>query len=88
MLKPINFTEANAVYKLGDNPDQNLPAFKDAQSIISCWELEDSDIEQIKETKKMWVRIYAAGQPPICLHVEHPFIPEPANMIQEIEAPQ
>lgn len=63
-MKPKHFTEANVTYAK-DQPEYNpLPVFKDEKgTVVSCWELSDEEIEQIKINKCLWLSVMTFNQP-------------------------
>lgn len=67
--KPVGWDDAQClplnVWK--GNCDDGTP------EIISCWKLSYEDMEEIKRTGTVWLRIVGAGMPPVSLQVETPF---------------
>jgi hypothetical protein len=83
-MYPINFPEANFQFVLapaaqeqaGEFHDSRLYGHVTANEVISCWELTDEDIQRIKDTRQIWLRI-VGGQPPVELTAQSPFyVPE------------
>jgi hypothetical protein len=42
-------------------------------TLISCWELSDEEMEVIKKTRRVWLRILAVHTPPVNVDVFNPF---------------
>lgn len=76
-MKPVEFAEQNIIYTkpagMSDEECSSLPVFQGEGQIISCWELSDEDIEKLKSTKKIWLHIWANGQPPVAVSTDYPF---------------
>lgn len=57
---------------------QSMPAVRlnEGQIILSRWELTDEEIENIKETKSIWVELWTFGSrpQPMLLSTEHPIL--------------
>lgn len=73
-MKPVDFEESNFTF-VGPEGSNILPlkAHICAEGITSCWELTDEEIEIIKSTKRVWMRVVGAMIPPMLLQVEMPF---------------
>lgn len=82
-MKPVKFPESNKTFTKPegwtDEECRPLPVFQNDQQIISCWEVTDEDIEKMKKTKRIWLQIWANGQPPVWVSPDYPFIPSPEN---------
>lgn len=81
-MKPVEFKEANMIFKAPENQPQvgNLPAFvgnnqEGSPIIISKWELSEEEIKHIVENKSIFVVVSGHGMPPISLHTETVFSP-------------
>lgn len=63
-MKPKTFPEVNVIYAK-DQPEYNpLPVYKDEKgTLVSCWELTDEEIEQIKTDKCIWLSVMTFNQP-------------------------
>lgn len=70
-MKPVEFEEQNTVFVADGCGD--LPAYKQMPQIISCFELDDEEIEKLNKTKKIWVSVHSVDMPPIWLGVDKPF---------------
>lgn len=81
-MKPKNFEEANINYTKPegwtDEQCVTLPAFKNDEVIISCWEISDEELEVLKVTKEIWFYLHAPVQVPIILTADNPFQTESA----------
>jgi hypothetical protein len=51
-------------------PDENG---KQWPQVISCWEVSPEEFEEIKRTRKIWLRVVGEGMPPVSLHTDYPF---------------
>jgi hypothetical protein len=74
-MKPVTFEESNIVFAK-DQPEYiPLPAWHDDIQVISCWELDDSEIETLRKTKRIWLSVLTFGNPlqPQCPMVQNPF---------------
>lgn len=87
-MKPVEFKEQSHLLGkdqpefdtlpaciISPNPMQNYPG-----EIVSVWELSDEELELIKTTKRVYVRIQGQAQPPILLEVKNPFVPIPEEV--------
>lgn len=87
-MLPINFKEANQVFKkpenMTDEQCMDLPCWKGltvidekgtkVPAIMSCWKFSKEDLENIKRTGVIWLSITGMGMPPVSLFTENPFI--------------
>ena len=78
-MKPVDFKESNMVFaapagmsleECGDlhvarNPLDGLS--------VSCWELEEGDLERLRKTGKVWLWVWGKGHPPVSVSTEDPF---------------
>lgn len=80
---PIEFKEANFTFvkpaNMTDEQCMSLPVYKGVDSagfpiIISCWQLNKEDLEEIQRTGCVYLMIVSNSQPPVSLHIETPFI--------------
>ena len=76
-MKPIKFDGANVVFGANQPeytplPAQVLPG--DYGQTITCWELTQEEMEQVKKTGKIWLSVLTFGQPlqPVLLTDEKP----------------
>ena len=73
-MKPIRTAESNALLR-GDGC-QDLPAQVGNGTIKTIWELDEADLQEIKETGKIELTVYHTMHPPIMLGVHKP-LPKP-----------
>ena len=75
-MNPIDFPESNMLATKPESmTDEQCVAmnvlhgqFPDGSDVfISCWEMSDEELEQIKKTKKIWVWQYGDHIQPIAL---------------------
>lgn len=63
-MRPINFKEQTNI--LAEDQPEYLPLpvhiDEDHNVITSCWELDDSDINNILTNRKIWIQILTFGQ--------------------------
>lgn len=89
-MKPIKFPEQNVVYAKDQKEYLPLPAHRteDGQ-VITCWQLDEKELEQIQQTGCIWLRIHTFNMPlhPMSAGVEKPFEPvvEPAPQSEDVE---
>lgn len=77
-MKPVDFKQANV--KIAENQPEyeTLPAYIEEAptgTIVTCFELDQEEIEEIKRTGKIWHQQIAFHQPmqPILLSTQCPF---------------
>ena len=78
-MRPVEFDEQNGTLSkppsMTDEECLPLPVFRDGKDVISCWELNKEDLEEINKTGKIYLGILSGNtQPPVWLSVENPFI--------------
>ena len=74
-MNPIKFKECNVTFAKDQPEYLPLPAYKtDDGDITTCWELNNHDIEQLMETRKLYLQILTFNKPlqPIKMSVEKP----------------
>lgn len=84
MIKPCTFPQATNFLpaSIMDGDKKLVPApfhyYGDPQGrfTVSCFELSEKDIEQIKATGKIWVTAPFKSFPPLNLQTENPFTPK------------
>lgn len=63
-MKPIKFEEMNAVFGANQPEYQPLPAHRRKDgTVMTCWELEPGDLEQIQKTGVIWFMQLTFNQP-------------------------
>ena len=73
MLKAKDFSESNLVYAKDQKEYSPLPVhYSKNGEVTSCWELNDEQIEKIKETKCLWLHVLTFNQPlqPLAMSVD------------------
>ena len=80
-MKPVPFPQSNAVLKApeGLKDCQDLYVHKTQSEgnpvIISCWELEEGDLEKIQKSGKVFFWAWGYNQPPVAISADNPFEP-------------
>lgn len=41
--------------------------------LITCWELSDEELEEVKKNKRIYLRLHTAQTPPVAMEVWNPF---------------
>lgn len=75
-MKPTDFPQSNTVYGKDQPEYLPLPAHRTEDGyVVSCWELTEEEVEQISQTRKLWVGQLTFNHPlqPQALIVEDPF---------------
>jgi hypothetical protein len=85
-MEPIYFDKYNKVLKgpegTGDLPvwvgkegihDANKEKIGETQVIISCWQLSEAEIMEIRKTGKVWLHLYGLAHPPVTIEARNPF---------------
>lgn len=73
---PIEFEQQNCVYAKDQPEYLPLPAHKKQDGeVISCWKLNDKEIENIIKDKKLYISLLTFNQPlqPILISTTNPF---------------
>lgn len=72
MAKPVGFGGANSLMLApeGDSECLDLQVFNDGNQVISCWQLSDTEIANLIETRCVWLSIKGAGMPRVLLSGE------------------
>lgn len=83
-LKPVPFEEQNIVYVAPGCGD--LPAFQDGRQIITCWEISDEQLQVLSDTKRIYLWVTGAAQPPVSVCVDYPF-PDTSHWPEDVETP-
>lgn len=76
-MKPVKFEQQNITFGENQKEYGNLPEFRDPEGqVITCWELEEGELEKVQTTGKVYLRQLTFNQPiqPVSLHAESPFI--------------
>lgn len=80
-MKAIKFPECNKVLTAPRGQEEevfDLPvcqtAYPDEQPcVISCWELSDEDIDNLIQTRQLWLSSYGHTHPPLVPLSKSPF---------------
>lgn len=75
-MEPIKFAEANSILDPSTGNEKSvlpLPVYRGYGQTISCWELNDLDVENIVKTRKIWLHVWSTAHPPVLLNSEYPF---------------
>jgi len=63
-MEPVKFDGADITYAENQPEYLPLPAKKvNDNTILTCWELSDQDIEMLKQTRKLWIGVMNFGLP-------------------------
>lgn len=63
-MKPIEFEGVNVTYAKDQPEYLPLPAQRiNNNTILTCWELTDEEIEKMIDTKKIWIGIMTFNKP-------------------------
>jgi len=78
-MNPVNFPEANVIIAKDQPPYKPLPALycgDDMGTMVTCWQLGEDEIEELKRTRLLWVTILTFKQliQPLCLSPEKPIL--------------
>lgn len=69
MGRPTDFAEANACLGAPHGCETEvvaLPIRRDGQTLVSCWQLSDAEIEEVRATGLVWLSVWGARtQPPV-----------------------
>lgn len=80
----VEFPEANIILNKPNTmtEEQCMPAYgwqgKDKEGnpvIITCWQLNKEDLEEINKTGKIYAYVLGKTTPPISLETKNPFLP-------------
>lgn len=80
-MKPVQFEQANHNLNKPDSMTAeqcgSLPVYHGEADgfpvFISCFELDEAELLDVMQTRKIWVHVYAAAHPPIALDVKDPW---------------
>jgi hypothetical protein len=61
-MTPITFPEQTTIFAKDQPEYQPLPAHVSAAGVVtSCWQLDDAEIAELVETKKLWLQSHTFG---------------------------
>lgn len=84
-MEPIKFEGVNVTY--GENQPEYKPLPGERRGkpstgeLLTCWELTPEEIEQVKQTGKIWLSVLTFNKPlqPVLLATEKPEIYDPED---------
>ena len=65
-MKPIEFEGANCIYGAGQREYLPLPAYKEDNErglVVTCWELNEEEIKELIEKKRLYVGMMTFNKP-------------------------
>lgn len=61
-MMPITFPEQTTIFAKDQPEYQPLPAHVSAAGVVtSCWALDDAEIAELVETKRLWLQSHTFG---------------------------
>lgn len=87
-MKPIKTNQTNVIFGKDNKDYEPLPAWTNSQGqVVTCWQLTDEEVQQIIESKKIYLMQLTFNQPlqPVSLHSENPvldFVPHKQTRLQ------
>ncbi len=83
-MTPVKFSGYTGVLQAPESmPDvMPLPFFRGEDTegvpvVISCWELTESELQEVIKTKRVWLSVVGRSAPPVRVSAETPFVPLP-----------
>lgn len=81
-MTPVGFEQANgtltaapnSVVRVQDLPVAIVQTKEGLAAIVSCWELDDQEIEDLVKTRRLWLSVAGTGMPPISPATRSPFV--------------
>jgi len=78
-MRPVEFDEQTHILSkpkgVTDEECAPLPVFRDGEQVISCWEFNKEDLEEINRTGRIYLSVVSGHtQPPVWISAESPFI--------------
>lgn len=73
MGNPVNFDGVNVVLRAGkgDENVQDMGAFRNHAACVSCWELDEEELDEIRRTGRVFLSVLMGGsQPPVAVGSE------------------
>ena len=75
---PVTFEQYNVLMR-GDSENTHeglsmieLPAYSDGQKMVTCWQLNKEDLDELNRTGKIWLTIFLPVHPPVWLDADCP----------------
>ena len=84
-MEPIKFEGVNVTYGENQPEYKSLPGERRGKpstgELLTCWELRPEEIEQVKQTGKIWLSVLTFNKPlqPVLLTTEKPEIYDPED---------
>lgn len=75
MATGTDFEGSNIIFRGGRPNVNDIPAFRNQQCVVTCWELTDDEIEILIHTRKVYQMQFYAGN-----LVPHYLTPDRENM--------
>jgi hypothetical protein len=79
-MKAISFKQQNITFtkpaSMTDEECGSLPAFRDDDQIISCWQMSLKDRLRAICLGRIWLGIHGGSQPPVWISMHSPFVDE------------
>ena len=75
-MKPIDFPEQNIIFRGTMENSCDMPAFRDENQVISCWDLTWRERLRLLLGKKIWLWIFAPVPPHTSIDTLSPFTPD------------
>lgn len=81
-MRPVDFPESNIALVAAPGDEESVGTLRvcETQTVegvstrISCFELEDGDLELIQHTGKVWLWVSGTGaHPPVAMSAKNPF---------------
>lgn len=73
MAQPVNFKGANVVLKAPPGQEEtcgDLHVFRNRSSVVSCWQLDPAELEEVARTGRIYLAIRGPTQPPAYVATE------------------
>lgn len=75
MAEMRHFPEANMTLRAPPGRDdvRDLPSFRHEGGPISCWQLSEKEMEEVRQTGIVWLHVQGPTHPPVYIGGERPF---------------
>jgi len=73
MAYPVKFNGANVVLKAPPGQEEtcgDLHVFRNRSMVVSCWELEPAELQEIARTGRIYLSVQGPTQPPVYVATE------------------
>jgi len=76
-MRPVDFEESNLTLGAPPGAESFVDPLRVRRTrhgeLISCWELDDEDLERLRKTRKLYLIVLCrTGPPPVALTTEKP----------------